>query len=105
MIDSMGEQQFEQFMKTLDEFGVSGGFDNRCVVQDYDVNCLAGNCDIAHTDTNTEADQMHPLVLAYIGDSVYELFVRTRLLGFIKTNVNRIHRAAIDYVRLRLPGH
>ena len=74
---TMGEQQFTQYIETLDRCGVLG----------------------IEADDRAAADQMHPLVLAYIGDSVYEIFIRTRLLHAFRTNVNRIHRASIDYVR------
>lgn len=42
-----------------------------------------------------------PLTLAYVGDSVYELYVRHRLLerGLIK--VGDLHKAAVGYVRAR----
>ena len=50
---------------------------------------------IAITDPNL----ISPLVLAYIGDSVYELFVRTRLVFAVKGTVNKIHRTATGYSR------
>ena len=85
----MVEQQFLQFVKSVDGYGISGT-DTDDSIDDksgYGLGC------------NINADQAHPLILAYIGDSVYEMFIRTRLLNSIQTNVNRIHRAAVDYVR------
>lgn len=41
---------------------------------------------------------MAPLQLAYIGDSVYELFVRTMILSR-DDNVNKLHKKAIKYVK------
>lgn len=41
---------------------------------------------------------MAPLQLAYIGDSVYELFVRTMILSKYE-NVNKLHKKAIKYVK------
>ena len=41
---------------------------------------------------------MAPLQLAYIGDSVYELFVRTMILSKDE-NVNKLHKKAIKYVK------
>lgn len=40
-----------------------------------------------------------PLTLAYLGDSIYEAFVRERMLerGIVK--VNDLHRASMKYVR------
>jgi ribonuclease III family protein len=40
-----------------------------------------------------------PLTLAYVGDAVYELFVRQRLLELGKVRVNDLHRSAVRYVR------
>lgn len=45
-----------------------------------------------------EVSQIPPLVLAYVGDSVYEVFVRTYLVLKGLGQVNKLHRAAIDYV-------
>jgi ribonuclease-3 family protein len=46
-----------------------------------------------------DPDMLNPLVLAYIGDSVFDLYVRTMLVLSEKGNVNKLHRAATDYVR------
>lgn len=43
---------------------------------------------------------LSPLQLAYIGDAVYELLVRTYLLKQ-KTPVNRLHRTTIGYVKAK----
>ncbi len=40
-----------------------------------------------------------PLTLAYVGDSVYELFVRSRLLERGQVKVKDLHKSAIGYVR------
>ena len=40
-----------------------------------------------------------PLVLAYIGDSVYELYIRERLAGEKHKNVNDLHRRTVRYVK------
>lgn len=42
-----------------------------------------------------------PLTLAYVGDAVYELFVRQRLLELGHVRVNDLHRTAVRYVRAR----
>ncbi len=42
-----------------------------------------------------------PLTLAYVGDAVYELFVRARLLQQGHVRVNDLHRTAVRYVRAR----
>ncbi len=41
---------------------------------------------------------MHPLVLAYIGDGVYELFVRTYLLHKYDYSVKDLHKMSIQFV-------
>jgi ribonuclease-3 family protein len=43
-------------------------------------------------------DQLSPLVLAYVGDAVYELFVRTHLLRQ-EARVGDLHLAARELVR------
>lgn len=40
---------------------------------------------------NVEVARLHPLVLAYIGDAYFTLFVRTRLLGFEQNKVRILH--------------
>lgn len=43
--------------------------------------------------------ELSPLVLAYIGDAVYELAVRRYLVGRGLIKVNDLHREAVRYVR------
>ena len=40
-----------------------------------------------------------PLTLAYIGDAVYELVIRTFLVSKANTQVNKLHKAASDMVK------
>lgn len=42
--------------------------------------------------------QMNALVLAYVGDTIYDLYVRTMLIGFSDATANTLHKRAIDYV-------
>lgn len=44
---------------------------------------------------------LQPLVLAYIGDAVYEVYVRTMLVVNKKTNVNMLHKMSIKYVKAK----
>ena len=37
-------------------------------------------------------------VLAYIGDSVYELYIRTHVINNYKANANRLHKATVKHV-------
>lgn len=41
---------------------------------------------------------LHPLVLAYIGDAVYEMYIRQYLLTLPNHRPNHLHRQAIRYV-------
>lgn len=45
--------------------------------------------------------QYSPLTLAYIGDAVYELFVRTYLIKDANLPVNRLHKEAIHLVNAK----
>jgi len=44
-------------------------------------------------------DLMNPLVWAYIGDAVYELYVRTHLVSRGPSKVNQLHRESVKYVK------
>jgi len=44
-------------------------------------------------------EELSPLVLAYIGDAVYELLVRQCLVGMGPDKMHRIHKEAVRYVR------
>lgn len=43
-------------------------------------------------------NQYSALTLAYVGDCVYELFVRTHLIQAANHNVNKLHKTATKYV-------
>lgn len=43
----------------------------------------------------------NPLVLAYIGDSVYDTFVRTMLVSGGSIQVNKLHKRAIKFVQAK----
>ena len=40
-----------------------------------------------------------PLALAYIGDAVYELIIRTRVISHGSTQVNKMHKKSADLVK------
>ncbi|HBM80330.1 MAG: ribonuclease III domain-containing protein [Clostridiales bacterium] len=45
-------------------------------------------------------NMLNPLVLAYIGDSVYELYIRTSMLADnTESNVHKLHILSIKYVK------
>ena len=48
-----------------------------------------------------EINQMSPLTWAYIGDSVYELFIRTHLVNTTRLKPHNLHIEAIKYVKAK----
>lgn len=46
-----------------------------------------------------DVKMMSPLQLAYIGDAVYEVFIRTYLLKQNNLSVHELHKNAIKYVK------
>ena len=49
--------------------------------------------------SESEINQLSPLVWAYVGDCVYELYIRTHLVDTTKLNPHKLHVEAIKYVR------
>lgn len=58
-----------------------------------------------HIDSNIAENlnpaNFSPLVLAYIGDAIYEVFVRTIVLSEGNAPVNRLHVKSISYVKAK----
>ena len=46
-----------------------------------------------------DAKMLSPLVWAYVGDSVYELFVRTHLINNSNAKPHKLHLETIKYVK------
>ena len=46
-----------------------------------------------------EINLMSPLVWAYVGDAVYELYIRSYLVNTTKLNPHKLHIEAINYVK------
>ncbi len=44
---------------------------------------------------------MNPLIWAYIGDNVYELFIRTHLVDITSLKPHKLHIEAIKYVKAK----
>nr|WP_288054122.1 ribonuclease III domain-containing protein [Caloranaerobacter azorensis] len=44
---------------------------------------------------------LSPLQLAYIGDAIYELLIRTYLLSKKNISVNELHKEAVKYVKAK----
>ncbi len=52
-------------------------------------------------DPQKKPSQYSPLVLAYIGDAVYELYIRQMLLMKGNMPVHKLHRQATTYVKAK----
>ena len=54
--------------------------------------------DILH-DKNVEVSSLSPLTLAFVGDTVFDLFVRERLVCQANRPVNKLHKEATTLVK------
>lgn len=54
--------------------------------------------------SETQLRSLSPLTLAYIGDAVYELFIRSRLL-MPQKRVRAYHRQVVEHVRAEQQAH
>ncbi|MDP4092205.1 MAG: ribonuclease III domain-containing protein [Bacillota bacterium] len=51
---------------------------------------------------DSEINQLSPLVLAYIGDSVYEVFIRSYLIKRESgASVHKLHKLSVEYVKAK----
>lgn len=48
-----------------------------------------------------EIDTMSPLTWAYVGDSVYELYIRTHLVNTTNLKPHKLHIESIKYVKAK----
>ena len=51
------------------------------------------------TKNETEINMMSPLTWAYVGDSIYEMYIRTHLSNTTNLNPHKMHVVAIKYVK------
>lgn len=51
------------------------------------------------TAVTEDVRQYSPLTLAFIGDGVYELFVRTQIVKNTNAPANQLHKRCVHYVR------
>lgn len=56
---------------------------------------------IKRPENEAEVNTMSPLTWAYIGDSVYELYIRMHLVSSTKLKPHRLHIEAIKYVKAK----
>lgn len=48
-----------------------------------------------------EVNMLSPLVWAYVGDSVYEMFIRTNLINNSNAKPHKLHLESIKYVKAK----
>ena len=48
-----------------------------------------------------EINTLSPLTLAFLGDSVYEMFIRTKILSGGNRPANELHKIAVGYVKAK----
>ena len=48
-----------------------------------------------------EVNQMSPLTWAYVGDCVYELYIRTKLVNSTNLKPHELHMKSISYVKAK----
>lgn len=48
-----------------------------------------------------EVNQMSPLIWAYVGDAIYELYVRTHLVNRTNLKPHKLHIEAIKFVKAK----
>lgn len=48
-----------------------------------------------------DVDMLSPLVWAYVGDAVYELYIRTHLINNSNAKPHRLHVESIKYVKAK----
>ncbi|GAB6085521.1 Mini-ribonuclease 3 [Alkaliphilus crotonatoxidans] len=51
--------------------------------------------------TEQEVKMMAPLVLAYMGDAIFEVFIRNYLIQTMTVSVNALHKTATKYVKAK----
>lgn len=56
---------------------------------------------IERPENETDVNMMSPLTWAYIGDSVYELYIRMHLVNTTNMKPHKLHIEAIKYVKAK----
>ena len=56
---------------------------------------------IERSENGAEVNTMSPLTWAYIGDSVYELYIRMYLVNTTKLKPHKLHIESIKYVKAK----
>ena len=56
---------------------------------------------IERNKSQEDVDMLSPLVWAYVGDSVYEMFIRTKLVNISNAKPHKLHIESIKYVKAK----
>lgn len=56
---------------------------------------------IDRTKTEEEVNMLSPLTWAYVGDCIYELYIRTNLVNKTKLKPHKLHIETIKYVKAK----
>lgn len=73
-------------------------FDNNLnALMDKTIELTIGNSGLSVSDIR----MYNPLVLAYIGDSIYDTFVRSMLVSAGSVQVCKLHKKAVKYVQAK----
>lgn len=59
------------------------------------------NIRVDRTMEESAIRQLSPLILAYVGDAVYEIFVRTLIVTKHNVSVNKLHSKSVNYVKAK----
>lgn len=62
------------------------------------------NLDYFQKPLKLDIHEYSPLTLAFIGDGVYELYIRAMLVGKINAPVDMLHKKAVSYVKASAQG-
>lgn len=55
--------------------------------------------DLIEQFSGEQVEMLSPLVLAFVGDTVYDLYIRTKLISGSTAGVDKLHKQAISYVK------
>lgn len=57
------------------------------------------------TELQNKARQMSPIALAFMGDAVYETFVRDHVVSILHVSPSKLHRACVGFVKASSQAH
>ena len=71
------------------------------MIRDTLINDFFRGISSSHSLDKSEVERFSPLVLAYVGDAVFEVFIRTMLVAKGEAPVYRLHGRSIGYVKAK----